>query len=105
MRKTILSVTSSLTASTSTEMLCMQIQEETGDVKYYFIEYPTNIPPNHYNINARGNVVKELSKDDFLIISESFELFCNLKRNKPYLHAPSFIQGYCIGTVDVELFE
>lgn len=97
MRKTILKLSPSFTASTTTEMLVMQVQQEDGSSKYYFVEYPTNLPPSHYDLKTRGNFVKDLTKDEFGTVFESFTELSNSMKLKPFLHAPTYIIAYCHG--------
>lgn len=103
MRKVILELTPSLTASVKTQVLCMKLQEEEENIKYYFVEYPTNLPPNHYMLHSKGNVVTEIEKETYEVIFNCFNTFVDLTKKYPYLHAPTFILSYCIGQgVNVE---
>lgn len=103
MRKTILKLSPSFTASTTTEMLVMQVQQEDESVKFHFVEYPTNLPPSHYNLETRGNFVKDLTEEESTVVYEAFLKLNVLLKTKPFLHAPTYIIAYCEGKGLVDL--
>lgn len=80
----------SLTVSVKTEAMLMQIEE-----KYYFIEYPTNKIPNPSDMFKKDNIINEVGNIRFIILKECFESYLELKQYSNFLHAPSFIYGWC----------
>ncbi len=64
-------------------------------LKNYFIEYPTNCPPSHYNLGARGNSVYNLSELEYETLSESFKSFVEDYNAYKFLHAPSYVIAFC----------
>jgi hypothetical protein len=83
-------ISQSVTVSTKTEAMLMKIKD-----KQYFIEYRTNLPPIPENLKVRGNIISEVSAENFEILKKCFEEFITVKTKKPWLHAPSYIYGYC----------
>lgn len=95
MKEMITGLSNSLTVSTTTEALCMEISKgEDAPKKMYFIEYPTNIPPNHRNLFVRGNRIVELTHWEYHNVSQAIEAFQEKRLEYSYLHAPTFLIGY-----------
>lgn len=84
-------ISQSITVSTRTEAMLIQIKE-----KPFFIEYKTNLPPKPENLKEKGNIVSELSEVDFETIKQGINNYTQLKIKKPWLHAPSFLYGHCV---------
>lgn len=80
----------SLTVSTRTEAMLVKV-----DNKYYFIEYPTNRPPNFSKLGSNGEVVSQINLTEFNVLFYCIEEFISLKKKHHFLHAPSFIIGAC----------
>lgn len=83
-------ISQSLTVSTKTQAMLMQI-----DNKCMFIEYPTNILPHPDKLDDKRNIVSVVDCETFSKLKSMFDSFDKLKRSHAYLHAPSFIFGYC----------
>lgn len=83
-------ISQSITVSTKTEAMLIKI----GGM-YHFIEYPTNMPPNPSKLLKRGNYISNVTEEDFTILIECFEKYTLLKQENPFLHAPSFMYGWC----------
>jgi len=95
MKEVITGLSNSLTVSTTTEALCMEISKgEDMTKKMYFIEYPTNIPPNHRNLFVRGNRIVELTTWEYDNITQAIKDFQEKRMEYNFLHAPSFLIGY-----------
>lgn len=105
MKKAIVDLSNSLTASTSTQVLCMTVNHvDTNENKMYFVEYPTNLPPNHNNLYVRGNTVKELPLEDYNKVKEAFKSFEEHKQVHSYLHAPTYLIAYLAPYKELNLF-
>lgn len=106
MKKHITGLSNSLTASIKTEMLCMEVTEDTTNKKeFYFIEYPTNKLPNHNHLHVKGNIVTPLTYWEYTKIKEAFYSFEEKSLEHNYLHAPTFILAYLIPlNVKLDLF-
>ena len=95
MKEIITGLSNSLTVSTTTEALCMEISKEgTSEVKRYFIEYPPNVLPNHRNLTVRGNRLVELTHLEYDTLSLAIKSFEVSKQEHPYLHAPTYLIAY-----------
>lgn len=84
-------ISQSITVSVKTEAMLIQIKD-----KFYFVEYKTNLLPKPENLKERGNIVSEVNQDQFSTLKKCFEHYIMLKMKKPWLHAPSFVHGYCV---------
>ena len=82
----------SLTASVSTEVVLMIVKG-----KYYFVEYPTNKFPSPKSVVEKQspNRVVLLEGDTFDKLTYMVRQYCSMKKEMSYLHAPSFINGWC----------
>lgn len=83
-------ISNSVTVSSRTEAMLIQIKQD-----YYFIEYPTNLPPIPENLKVKNNKLVKLELSDFEILKDCFNNYLSLKMKKPWLHAPSYFHGYC----------
>lgn len=84
-------ISQSLTVSVRTEALLLDVNSE-----YYFIEYPTNKLPNPSTFKQDKKIkYTQLPHEDFLSLGAAFISYEHLHTKKPFLHAPSFIIGWC----------
>lgn len=83
-------ISQSLTVSTKTEAMLMQVGG-----KNYFIEYPTNKIPHPEKLKQRGNIVSEVPPETFETLKQCFLEYLSNKKRSPFLHAPSYVYGYC----------
>lgn len=88
---TLLDFSNPLTVSVKTEAMLMKTKDGN-----YFVEFPTNKLPRTVNflINKK-NRVTVLSEEDYESLSKAFTSFKELHNTKPFLHAPSFLIGWC----------
>lgn len=90
MRTTLKYISQSFSISTKTEAILIHFKD-----KYCFIEYPTNMMPNISDIENKRNLITWVNEEQFEKLKVCFVEYVNLKQKCHYLHAPSFIQGYC----------
>lgn len=100
MRVTPLYISQSLTVSVKTQAFLLQLEDGN-----YFIEYPTNKIPHPANFkNERKVRWEKVCDNTFTSLKEMFDTYIELHKTKPFLHAPSFIVGWCRGEgLDVNL--
>ena len=95
MKTIILEMTPSLTASIKTEMMCLKVKTPNDEIKHYFVEYPTNVPPDVNNLISKGNFVKELSVCNFNILKLAITSYIGSRQECDYLHTPTYIISFC----------
>lgn len=80
-----------LTVSVRTEAILLHT-----DLGYYFVEYPTNKLPSTKNFKVSSkNLVTQLDEKSYISLKRAFQQFKDLHRTKPFLHAPSYLIGWC----------
>jgi chitinase len=84
-------ISQSVTVSTKTEAMLIQIED-----KHYFIEYKTNLPPIPENLHKKGDIVSLVDKETFEVLKLCFDKYTTLRSTQPWLHAPSFIKGFLL---------
>lgn len=91
MRVTPLYVSQSITVSVRTEAFLLKLEDGN-----YFIEYPTNrIPcPSSFKLDKKNKWFK-VTDDEFESLKLMFYTYIDTYKQKPFLHAPSFIVGWC----------
>lgn len=87
----LLEFSNPLTVSVKTEAMLMKTKDGN-----YFVEFPTNKLPRTVNflINKK-NKVTALSEEEYKSLSRAFTVFRETHNIKPFLHAPSFLIGWC----------
>lgn len=96
MNNTVLELSNSLTSSTRLEMMLIKVLSKEDNKEHcYFVEYPTNVPPNPNNLKVKGNTVVEINKYDFSCIFTAFKEYrVNYESGMYFLHPPSFIYAF-----------
>lgn len=81
----------SITVSVKTEALLLHTDEG-----HFFLEYPTNRVPSvsTFKLDKKVKFCK-LTEEEFLSLGAAFITYESLHTTKPFLHAPSFLIGWC----------
>ena len=83
-------VSKSLTVGVRSEALL--VHTSTG--QYYFIEYPTNQPPNPIDVFNEINDTVELTPYEFGTLNSAFLEYEELQTKLGYIHAPTYLHGF-----------
>lgn len=102
MRYISTTLTNSLTASTKTEMFCVRLEKSKQEFEYYFVEHPTNLIPNIRKLKDCKSAT-QLTSTEWQVLSNAFEKYLEVNKELAFVHPPTFVIAYCIGSGVVDL--